>query len=87
MKCCSFSSLMKYMIHTTVILDPGAGTCIDDHGDDVLIPSTCSKRQDVFTWKCGKTNVSTLLITRTISQTLIKIATVVNESSDPLPEI
>lgn len=53
---------MEYKIHTTVILDPGAGTCIDNQGDDVLIPSTCSKRQDVFTWKCGKPNVSTFYL-------------------------
>lgn len=40
------------MLPTTVILDPGAGPSIDYHGDNVLIPSTGSKRQDVFT--CSK---------------------------------
>lgn len=35
--------------NTTIVLDPGAGPRIDDHGDDVLIASACGKRKYVLT--------------------------------------
>lgn len=62
------------MQRTAVVLDPGAGPRFNDHGDDVLVPSTCSKRQDVFTWEFGekKRNVSNFSTIRTISQTFLQ---------------
>lgn len=36
--------------HTTVILDPGAGPAVDQHGDNVLVAHTGSERQDVLPW-------------------------------------
>lgn len=36
--------------HTTVILDPGAGPGVDQHGDNVLVANTGSEWQDVFPW-------------------------------------
>lgn len=46
---CSFLTVLpEEVFHTTVILDPGAGPCVDNHGDNVLISSTRSKRQDVL---------------------------------------
>lgn len=36
--------------HTTVILDPGAGPGVDQHGDNVLVTHTGSERQDVLPW-------------------------------------
>lgn len=36
--------------HTTVILDPGAGPGVDQHGDDVLVAHARSERQDVLPW-------------------------------------
>lgn len=36
--------------HTTVILDPGAGPGVNQHGDDVLVAHTRSERQDVLPW-------------------------------------
>lgn len=40
--------LREATFHTPVILDPGVGPCIYHHGDNVLVPSTRSKRQYVF---------------------------------------
>jgi hypothetical protein len=37
------------MFHTNGVLGPGAGSCVDHHGDDVLIPHTGRKCQDVLT--------------------------------------
>lgn len=55
-----------------------------------LFPVHAAKDRMCSPGNWGKINVSTFLTTQTISQTLLKLAirvTVVNESSNPLPEI
>lgn len=117
----SLTLLQEATFHTPVILDSGAGPCVDYHGDNVLIPSTRSKRQDVLTcWPCAFWKTPSVLFQ---THTYIYLAntffayrhwlratgahclwtkgtwgtsyhprinmwlTIVNESSDPLPEV
>ena len=77
----------QYGINASVILDPGAGPCINNHGNYVLVSSTCSKRQDVFAWKLEKRNVFNNTNHFTDMLNVGIRVTVVKESSDPLPEI
>lgn len=86
--------------HTTVILDPGAGPGVDQHGDDVLVAHACCKREDVLPWwpvvkqQPKKQNTAFSLCSFFVKCSLWLSfqghnlhLTVVNEPSDPLPKV